>query len=212
MINTEAKQLFDLYYPDSNVSRETLERLTEFKNLLIKWNQKINLIGKESINEVWLRHIIDSAQLLKFISKENIICDLGSGAGFPGIVLSLCGVGNISLVESDRRKSIFLTEAAKLTNNTLNIINERVEKLNGIKANVITARGFAALAEIFSLCENILRENSRLKLVLLKGKTIKDEIDKALKGWSFDYKLYPSISNQDGSVIVISNVNAINPK
>ena len=106
------------------------EKLELFVTTLLKWNEKINLVAKATEEEIWNRHILDSAQLLKFIpdTKAKIV-DLGSGAGFPGLVLAIMGYENVTLIESDNKKSVFLQEAARITGTKVQIINERIENV-----------------------------------------------------------------------------------
>ena len=94
-----------------NVSREVNHALLNYQNLLLKWNKAINLISRNSEKDIWERHILDSLQLLKYIDFSDIIIDIGSGGGFPGIVLSICGVKNTVVIESDKKKSVFLQES-----------------------------------------------------------------------------------------------------
>ncbi|MFV9876058.1 MAG: 16S rRNA (guanine(527)-N(7))-methyltransferase RsmG [Rickettsiales endosymbiont of Dermacentor nuttalli] len=114
-----------------NVSRETFKQLSLYVKLLVKWDNTINLVSKITINDVWLRHIVDSMQLLKYINTQNsIIIDFGSGAKFPGIILSICEIREIHLIESDMCKSAFLLEASKLSNQKIIIHNTRIEHLH----------------------------------------------------------------------------------
>ena len=102
------------------VSREALKRIVEFERLLLKWNKTINLVSKTTEDKFWQRHILDSLQLLKYIKGKDIhVIDVGCGAGLPGIVLSIAGIKNVSLVETDSRKVAFLYQAAKISNNNV---------------------------------------------------------------------------------------------
>ena len=122
-----SKSQFLQFYP---VPHETFEKLSAYVDLLLKWNSKINLISKNTVDEVWIRHILDSAQIIKYIEDKSYrVLDVGSGAGLPGIILSILGVENITLVDSDQRKCSFLLEAARLLNLKLKVINDRVENI-----------------------------------------------------------------------------------
>ena len=119
-----------------HVSRETFEKFKIFHNTLIKWQESINLISKTSVENIWERHFLDSAQLYTFIKgvKGNVI-DFGSGAGFPGLILAIMGHQKIHLVESDQKKCTFLREVAMLTDVNVQIHNTRIENLEFIKIN-----------------------------------------------------------------------------
>lgn len=182
-----------------NVSRE----INEFVELLLKWNKKINLISESTIKDIWLRHIEDCLQLLNFIDEENKVIDLGSGAGLPGVILSLSGVKNITLVEADSRKAAFLHIAAKLSNNKINIINDRVENIAALECDILVSRAFANLSKTFSLTQKIAIND---KYLLLKGKTIDKEILDAKSNWSFDYNISKSKSNSEGAIVEIFNL------
>ena len=117
----------------TDVSRETFNVVEDFVSLLVKWNKKINLVGKSTIHDVWERHVLDSAQLIKYIPKEtSIITDFGSGAGFPAIILSIIGGWEVHLVESDQRKCAFMREASSRLGLNLHIHNDRIEKFKAL--------------------------------------------------------------------------------
>ena len=184
------------------VSHETLDKLQEYTNLLLKWNKKINLISKSSEKDIWDRHILDSAQLAKFINTSGKILDVGSGAGLPGIVLSILGAESITLVESDQRKSAFLLEVSRLFKLKTQVMNCRVENITNEHFDTIIARGFASVAKIFEQT-SFLQVN---RILLLKGKIYKSEILEAAQKWSFDYITHPSATNSNSYIIDIKNV------
>lgn len=183
----------------ANVSRETF---LGFLELLEKWNSKINLVSKDE--DIWNRHILDSAQLFKFIHPDDKILDVGSGAGFPGIVLSMMGIKDVTLVESDVRKAAFLLQAAKLSPNKITILNERIEKLD-LTCDILTSRAFASVSDILNYCQNIkIRKN----LLLLKGQKIMMEIEEAKNVWDFEYKIHQSVTDNSGWVVEIKYDNS----
>lgn len=158
-----------------------------FLELLLKWNEKINLVSKSNTKEMmWDRHIEDSKSLIDFIDFEDVIVDVGSGAGFPGVVLSICGAKNVILVESDERKAAFLLQASKISGNKIEILNQRVENLE-LKCDILTSRAFASIDDILNLCHNI---EVRKKVLLLKGNSVMMEIEDALKNWHFKYQMH----------------------
>lgn len=184
-----------------NVPRETIELLNQYENLLIKWNKKINLIANSTINEIWDRHIIDSAQLKTYLHDTDKIIDLGSGGGLPAIILSILGLKEVSLIESDSRKCAFLQQAKLLSPHNISIYNDRVENLE-LNCDVITARGFANIKKILDITKLI----GKNKLLLLKGEKFEDELKEALIFYDFDYKLYNSITNSNSKIIEIYNI------
>ncbi len=130
-----------------DVSRETLERLDAYVGLLAAWNRRINLVGASTLGDPWRRHILDSAQLLPHVPRQaRVLVDLGSGAGLPGLILSILGVPEVHLVESDQRKAAFLFEAARITGAACKIHPVRAEKMPRLAADVVTARALARLA------------------------------------------------------------------
>lgn len=178
-----------------DVSRGVLDR---YVALLLKWNKAINLISESTEKDVWNRHIEDSLQLMNFLDMSDNICDVGSGAGLPGIVLSIAGVKNVTLVESDQRKASFLLQARKLSSNKIDVINDRVENLDCI-FDVVISRAFAEISEIF------LKVRAR-RYLLLKGKRYKEELDRASQKYTFDYHEHHSITSIDGVILDIKNV------
>lgn len=186
-----------------NVSREVDSKLRAFADLVCKWNEVINLVSRDSIDHIYQRHIYDSLQLLKYLNADEKILDLGSGAGFPGLVLSISGVKNVKLVESDSRKCAFLRRASKLSDGKIDIVNSRIEKLENITVDVITARGFASLKKIFEYSKLFKAQ----KYLLLKGESVLGEIQEAQKEWLFEYHLHDSITCDEGKVIEIFKVS-----
>jgi 16S rRNA (guanine527-N7)-methyltransferase len=192
---------------ESFVSREVYEKLMEYINLLLKWNNTINLISSNTINEVVHRHVIDSLQLLKFIENKDIkIVDLGSGAGFSGIVLSIAGIRKVTLVESNSRKVSFLHQAAKLSKDDVEIVNDRVEEVVGLRCDIVTSRAFASLDKIFTLSQGLEVSN---KYLLHKGEKYQEEIFKAEKHWLFNSKVHDSITSDYGKILEITDVKRI---
>ena len=128
------------------VSRETLARLEAYVDLLTRWSVRINLVGRDTLADLWRRHILDSAQLHRFIpSTAKTLIDVGSGAGLPGLVLAILGVAGVELVEADSRKAAFLREAARVTDADVTIRPCRIQAVPPHPANVVTARACAPL-------------------------------------------------------------------
>ena len=164
------------------VSRETYEKLCVFHKILIKWQNSINLISKSTVKSIWERHVLDSAQLYKFVKDiEGNIIDFGSGAGFPGMVLAIMGKKNIHLVESDHKKCVFLKEIAMLTETDITIHNSRIEDLSFINVDLISCRALASLSKLIEYVEifinkSLIDKQDFPKLLLLKGKSYYSEV------------------------------------
>ena len=150
-----------------NVSRETYKKFIIFYETLIKWQKSINLISKSSIENIWVRHFLDSAQLYTYTKKFNgNILDFGSGAGFPGLILAMMGHKNIHLVESDQKKCTFLREVAMLSETDVIIHNNRIEKLEFFYVDLITARALAPLNKLIDYAEAFSRKSGTKKFFL----------------------------------------------
>lgn len=193
-----------------NVSRETFLKLKHYQNLLERWQNKINLISPSTISHVWSRHFEDSLQLLPYLPKENsVLVDMGSGAGFPGLVLAICHEKSleVNLIESDFRKCSFLENVSRETFCPVKIINSRLESLPTIKADIITARGLAPLEKLFDYAEPFYQKDSIC--LFLKGKTTNQEIEKAQEKWEFSLEIFPSLTDSTGRILKISSLKRI---
>ena len=194
------------------VSRETYDKFKIYYETLIKWQKSINLISNSTLDSIWNRHILDSAQLYKYTQnmKGNIL-DFGSGAGFPGLVLAMMGNENVNAVESDEKKCIFLKEVARLSDTKINIHNSRIEKLKFIKPELITARALAPLIKLIEYIENYMKQGDNLrkdlpKLLFLKGKNYKQELLELKKIRNFDVTVCSSLSDEYGKILNIKNI------
>ncbi len=173
--------------------------------MLEKWNPAINLVGRSTLADAWRRHVQDSAQLLAHApAGATRWLDLGSGAGFPGLVLAILGAGEVHLVESDGRKATFLAEAARLTESAITLHRGRLERLDSLEPDVITARAFAPLPRLLDLVEAQINEKS--VFLLLKGQDIDKELTQATKYWKMRVERMPSLSDSHGTVLRLSEV------
>ncbi len=185
-----------------NVSHETSENFEIYIAELLRWNEKINLIGDSTAANVIERHIMDCAQLEPLINKESRVLDIGSGAGMPGIVLSLLGF-NVTLVEKSFKKFQFLCRIKSLLKLQAKILNLRLEKnMNIGDFDVITCRAFADLSDIISLTEHYFDRN--VKYILPKGESYQNEIDNASDRYQFDYKLVDSVTGKSSKIIILN--------
>jgi 16S rRNA (guanine527-N7)-methyltransferase len=178
----------DYYDVFSNVSRETLEKLEKFVELLMIWNKKINLIAGNCKDEIWQRHILDSYQLAKLLPAEKSIVDIGSGGGFPAIIIAICyDYKKMTLIESDKRKAIFLQQAImELDLKNIIVMNQRCENISSIQSDVVTARAISSIDELLKISAHHL--NDKGEMWLLKGKNAEAEIILA-KSFQFCYEL-----------------------
>mgnify|MGYP000890555516 FL=1 len=183
-----------------NVSRETLERLQAYVDLLARWQAKINLISAASLPDVWRRHVLDSAQLYPMIEPKAVrLYDLGSGAGFPGLVLAILGVGDVHLIESDRRKIEFLREAARITSTKVSLHPIRAQTLAPGDGDVVTARGCASLVELLDLAKPLLHPGGTC--LFLKGAGLQTELTDARKRWTMQINEIESITDPTGVIV-----------
>ena len=200
------------------VSRETYEKFEIYYETLLKWQKSINLISNSTIGNIWVRHFLDSAQLYDFTKNiSGNILDLGSGAGFPGLILAMMGNKNICVIESDKKKCTFIREVAMLSDTNIKIYNTRIEDLSFFKPNLITSRALAPLNKLIKYVENYMAKspsNSEKfpKLLFLKGKYYKDELLELCKTRNIDYKVYQSITDEFGKIVYINKVNVLNIK
>lgn len=200
---------------DTRVSHETLARLATYAALLEKWSRAINLVGRGTLPDLWRRHMLDSAQLAAHLppgptARPRRILDLGSGAGFPGLVLALLEAGEVHLVESDQRKATFLREALRATGTEAAVHAERIEALAGLQADVVTARALAPLDRLSALAAPHLRPDGCL--LLLKGREAERELTVARKAWNMSAERWPSRSDRQGTVLRIEGLGRKNAK
>ena len=194
-----------------NVSRETMDRLATYEALLKQWQQAVNLISPKTLDHIWARHFADSAQLLLLASQRKRWLDLGSGAGFPGLVLAILVAdqpdARVQLIESDSRKCAFLREVARQTSTPVEIHNARVEstasQLKVGKVDVVTARALAPLGKLLGLAAPFL--DAETLGLFPKGRDVAQEIETAEQVWRFRYELVQSLSDHDGRIAVITD-------
>ena len=188
-------------------SESILSSLDIYIELIKKWQKNINLVSKNSIDDLWNRHVLDSAQLYSLLpapKKGLYIYDLGSGAGFPGMVLAIMGRKDIILCESNKRKCEFLKEVSRITNTNISIVNIRAQKLDGKSALAITSRALASLDALLEISMPILREKG--VCVFPKGRTWKEELTVAEKKFIINYNTVQSITSSDSKIIIITKV------
>jgi len=192
-----------------DVSRETLEKLQIIVGELDAWRRKTNLIGPSEFGRVWRRHVLDSLQLHPLIPAEGHTIDLGSGSGFPALVLAACAQSpsaRFSLVESVGKKCAFLRAAIEAADLPAKVIQGRVEAINPVQADCVTARAFAALPKLIEYAEPWFAQGAYG--VIPKGRRWEEELTDAMESWRFAYEAIPSVSG-DGATLKISEVSRV---
>lgn len=192
----------------THVSRETMARLEDYVRLLSAWNRRINLVGRNTIGDVWQRHILDSAQLMGHLPPgTRRVVDLGSGAGLPGLILSILGVPEVQLIESDRRKAVFLGEAIRVTRAPATLHARRAEDIPAVTADVVTARACAPLPELLALAWPFIGPTT--VCLFLKGRGVADELTAAAKDWNMLAETMPSIADKSGCILRVEGVSRV---
>ena len=187
-----------------NVSRETLCQFEAYLKLLEKWQRRINLVANSTMADVWERHILDSAQLFRFCPPNTKkILDVGSGAGFPGLVLAIMSDAQVDLVESDQRKAIFLSTVIRSLGLSAKVHNQRIESLPNLCPDVVTARAVAPVPRLIKLIENQISADT--VCLFLKGASVEDELTD-LQSYSTMLSVnHPSLSGPDGVVLELKH-------
>lgn len=199
--------------PDLNVSRETLDRLKAYADLLTRWNRSINLVAPSTIEGLWQRHILDSAQLFEHAPKSACHwVDLGSGGGLPGVVCAILASEampdcRFTLVESDKRKSAFLITVARELSLDLTVLSRRAEEIDPLGADIVSARALAPLAALLVLVARHLRPEG--VALLPKGKTHEQEVAAARAEWQFDLKSLPSRTDDLARLLIIKDISRV---
>jgi 16S rRNA (guanine527-N7)-methyltransferase len=196
-----------------NVSRETHHRLQEFYALVCKWNRAINLVSAASLEDGWRRHILDSAQLLPISGcTAGPWLDIGSGAGLPGLVVAIMADEtlpkvHVTLVESDRRKSTFLSQAIRQLGLKASVFPGRLESLPEMDASVVSARAFAPLDKILGLAARHMSENGAG--LFMKGQTYQAELNAAQQNWRYECDVIPSKTDANAVILKVQKVRHV---
>ena len=210
------KKKFAIFKKYIDVSCETLEKLIVYFELLCFWQKKMNLISTNSLQDAEIRHFLDSAQLYIYCKNVNgNIIDFGTGAGFPGAVLSILGASKIFLVESNKKKCKFLTKLKKETNSNFNIVNSRIENLDFLEPSLIVSRALTSTKSLllFSI-DHMLKSkkinskkeaiNNLPNLLFLKGKTFEEELTDIPENLKIKFQTFPSITSAESRILLYS--------
>jgi 16S rRNA (guanine527-N7)-methyltransferase len=196
----------------SDVSRETMERLAAYHDHVVKWTSRINLVSNHSIPDLWERHIWDSAQIVGFCKTARLWVDVGSGGGFPGLVVAILAKEQMPdretvLIESDVRKSTFLRTVIRDLDLNARVIIARIEDAPPQNAEVISARALADLAQLLSYAERHLAPGGTC--LLMKGESWEKEVQKASQSWSFDLRAHRSKTNSKAAILEIKDISRV---
>jgi 16S rRNA (guanine527-N7)-methyltransferase len=194
------------------VPRETIHRLTRYAEVLTDWQKRTNLVGPSTLPALWSRHFADSAQLYGLAPNARLWLDLGSGAGFPGLVIAIIQAGtpdfHMHLAESNRKKCAFLGEVARETEAPVDIHAMRIEELaesdQSLRPDVVSARALAPLPRLFELAAPFFGE--RTKGLFPKGREAEAELAAARKDWEFDFRLHPSLTAENSHIVEVTGL------
>jgi len=197
----------------SNVSRETLDKLERYAALLHKWNPAINLVARSTLDDLWSRHMLDSAQILSLAPEGTTSwADLGSGGGFPGLVIATMAQEThpnlkVTLVESDQRKATFLRTVGRELNLDIDVISKRIESVEDLKVQVVSARALAVLGQLLSWSEPLLQPGG--VCIFPKGATSEKEVKEALASWSFVVENFRSKTDSNATILKIGEIQRV---
>lgn len=196
--------------PAPDVSRETSERLKIYENLLRKWSPKINLVSRTTLDQIAIRHLRDSAQIFS-LSPQGVTSwiDMGSGGGFPGLVVAILGAElspdmRVTLIESDQRKCAFLRTVARDAGVSVNVMAERVESVPPAQANVVSARALADLTRLLGFAQRHLADGGIA--LFPKGTSWEKEVEDARRAWSFELEPYMSETEANSVILKIKDI------
>ena len=202
-----SKQVLDFKEEDfareTHVSRETLARLKAYADLLIDWNARHNLVARSTLPDLWRRHFWDSAQLAPYIPEgARTLADLGSGAGFPGLVLAAMRPDlSVTLHEATTKKCDFLKAAAQRIGVAVTVRNARIEEFVPEPHDVVTARALASLPLLLSYAQRLTGPDS--VCLFLKGQNLGSELTEAHKSWRMEASQIPSLTDPSGAILVV---------
>ncbi len=205
------------FFSDSDfVSRETWGKLNVYADLVRKWQVSINLISPKTLPELWERHILDSLQLFRLKPEPLTWLDMGSGAGFPGLVTAIClaeqGQGWVNLVESNNKKAAFLRQVILQTGARASVLPIRVEdaRVKLGKIDAISARALASLTELFGYAAPYAEDNPDVQIWFHKGLDYIGEVRSARDLWCFDLVEHQSLAQDGSAILEISNLSKRN--
>ena len=199
MLNDKLVKFCDDNFDDGKL---ILTKLYEYKKILIKENQNMNLIGKSTLIDLDERHLLDCIQIVKYLPQhEKSVMDIGTGAGLPGIILSIIGFKNLHLVEKSPKKSFFLENCKLRLGLNYVVHNKSISEISNLNVDCITARAFASIEKIILMTKKII--NKQTKLILLKGRSYLTELEK-INSQKYFWETHPSITSSESKIIIMS--------
>lgn len=209
------KEVFKLKYKqitkkNFSINQNQEKTIENFLEELTLYNNKINLVGKSTMADPWRSHILDSIQITNIITNKNSrILDMGTGAGFPGLILSILGYRKVTLVDSSRKKISFLKEVCKKLDIDANILLQRIELIQNNSYDFLTSRALANLNKLLFYSHKLIHKHT--VMVFLKGQNATSEINDAKKNWDFSFSVLKSLSDDRGKILIINKLSTIRP-
>ncbi|MBB2155262.1 16S rRNA (guanine(527)-N(7))-methyltransferase RsmG [Gluconacetobacter diazotrophicus] len=182
-------------------------KLDRFAEILTRWNSRINLVSPRDLAHLWDRHIADCLQLASLIPPGVRLADMGSGGGFPGLIIAMATDADVTLIESDQRKAAFLREAARAVGARVTIIARRIEDADIPPVQVVTARALAALPQLLEWSSHFLAPDGFC--LFLKGRNVEDELTAAAADWHMAVSRLPSRTNADGTILRLGDIRRV---
>lgn len=208
-ITQQKEKIFEEINNFFMLNSEQKKCLEDYVSKLLQENENFNFIGKSTIDQTWHRHILDCAQLMQFIKNpQKKFADLGSGAGLPGMVLSILGLKEIHLVEKSFRKADFLRKIKNISPNRVFVHQAKLEELENINFDCIMSRALAPLDKLLEYCKKFLKDDGYC--LFLKGKNLPLEISQAKQKFSFEFELFPSLTSKESNIIRINKISNLN--
>ena len=192
-----------------NLNKKQVEKIEFFITSVINYNKHTNLIGKSTVENFWERHVLDCLQLTKYINNKKLkILDLGTGAGLPGILLSIVGYQKVLMIDSVKKKTEFLKTIIKELSLSSKILNKRIEMAPISQHDIIVSRALAPLIKLLTYAR--MYSNKNTTSLFLKGRNVNNEIDIAMREFSFNFEKIESLSSNEGCILKINNINTKN--
>lgn len=191
----------------AELSDDLRQRLERFADILTRWNGRINLVSPRDLPHLWDRHIADSLQLASLIPPGVRLADLGSGGGFPGLIIAIATDAEVTLIESDQRKAAFLREAARAAGAHVTVLARRIEDVDIPPVQVVTARALAALPQLLEWSSRLLAADGFC--LFLKGRNVEDELTSAAADWHMAVSRLPSRTNADGTILKLGEITRV---
>lgn len=208
-ITQQKEKIFEEINNFFMLNSEQKKCLEDYVSKLLQENENFNFIGKSTIDQTWHRHILDCAQLIQFIKNpQKKFADLGSGAGLPGMVLSILGLKEIHLIEKSFRKADFLRRIKNISPNRVFVHQAKLEELENINFDCIMSRALAPLDKLLEYCKKFLKDDGYC--LFLKGKNLPLEISQAKQKFSFEFELFPSLTSKESNIIRINKISNLN--